>query len=318
MTGKNNEIVITRVIDAPRERVFEAWTDPKQVVKWWGPYGFTTTIHEMDVRTGGVWKHTMHGPDGTDYPNHKTFLEVVKPERIVLQQEGGKPGDKGVCFKGSWTFEALGNKTKLTLRMEFPDAEERDRVNTVYRAIEGGNQTLNRLQGYMAGGCKEFIIAREFDAPRELVWKSFTEPERMKDWWGPKGAEILNGKMDFRVGGFYHYGMRYAGKDMWGKQVYLEINPPEKIVFINSFSDEKGGLTRHPMSPSWPIQMLTIITFTENAGKTTFTVQWSPINPDENERKTFEGGFDSMKGGWSGTFENLAAYLAREQAGNRK
>ena len=86
----DREIVISRVFDAPRERVFEAMTDPKQVVKWWGPNGFTTTIHEMDVRPGGVWRHTMHGPDGTDYPNKSVFLEVVKPERIVYKHSGGK------------------------------------------------------------------------------------------------------------------------------------------------------------------------------------------------------------------------------------
>jgi uncharacterized protein YndB with AHSA1/START domain len=77
------EIVITRVFDAPCELVFDAMADPKQVVQWWGPIGFTTTIHGMDVRTGGVWRHTMHGPDGTDYPNKSIFIEVVRPERIV-------------------------------------------------------------------------------------------------------------------------------------------------------------------------------------------------------------------------------------------
>ena len=77
------EIRITRVFDAPRELVFEAWTDRDQVVEWWGPHGFTTTIHEMDVRPGGVWRFVMHGPDGTDYNNHVVFEEVVEPERLA-------------------------------------------------------------------------------------------------------------------------------------------------------------------------------------------------------------------------------------------
>src|SRR4051794_29231769 len=79
----DREIVFSRVFDAPRELVWKAWTEPHHVTKWWGPNGFTTTIHEMDVRTGGTWHHTMHGPDGTDYPNKSIFVEVVKPERIV-------------------------------------------------------------------------------------------------------------------------------------------------------------------------------------------------------------------------------------------
>ena len=146
----DREIVITRVFDAPREMVWEAWTDPTQVVQWWGPRGFTDTIHEMDVRPGGVWRHTMHGPDGTDYPNESVFIEVVKPERIVFSHGGGKPGDVGVQFQSTWTFEAQGEKTKLTLRMVFASAAARDHVVKTYRAIEGGHQTLDRLGEYLA------------------------------------------------------------------------------------------------------------------------------------------------------------------------
>ena len=146
------EIVITRVFDAPRELVFEAMSDPKQVVHWRGPRGFTTTIHEMDVRPGGVWRHTMHGPDGTDYPNKTVFIEVVKPERIVYSNVGGKKGDPGAQFEATWTFEAQGDKTKLILRMVFPSAAVREHVVSVYGAIEGGKQTLERLAEHLAQG----------------------------------------------------------------------------------------------------------------------------------------------------------------------
>jgi uncharacterized protein YndB with AHSA1/START domain len=91
-------IVLTRVFDAPRELVWDAWTDPKKIVQWWGPRGFTTTIREMDLRPGGIWRHTMHGPDGTDYPNKSKFIEVVKPERISYSHSGGKKGDPGAQF----------------------------------------------------------------------------------------------------------------------------------------------------------------------------------------------------------------------------
>src|ERR1044071_1331635 len=101
---KERELVISRLFDAPREMVWAAWTDPKQVVKWWGPNGFTTTIHEMDVRPGGVMRHTMHGPDGTDYPNKSTFLEVKPPELLRYSHGGGKKGERGVAFEATWTF----------------------------------------------------------------------------------------------------------------------------------------------------------------------------------------------------------------------
>jgi uncharacterized protein YndB with AHSA1/START domain len=143
------EIVITRVFDAPREVVWDAWTDPKQVVKWWGPRGFTTTIREMDVRPGGAWIHTMHGPDGANYPGKSVFLEVVKPERIVLSHGGGKEGGPGANFKATWTFEAEGDQTKVTIRMVFDSTEARDMVIKEFGAVEGGKQTLQRLGEYL-------------------------------------------------------------------------------------------------------------------------------------------------------------------------
>ncbi len=146
------EIVISRAFDAPRELVWDAWTDPKQVVKWWGPFGFTTTIHEMDVRPGGTWKHTMHGPDGTDYPNKSVFVEVVKPERIVYTHGGGAKGKPGANFTATWTFEEEAGKTKVTIRMIFGSAEERDLIAREYGAIEGGKQTLERLSKLLESG----------------------------------------------------------------------------------------------------------------------------------------------------------------------
>jgi uncharacterized protein YndB with AHSA1/START domain len=143
------EIVISRVFDAPREMVWDAWTDPKQVVKWWGPRGFTTTIHEMDVRPGGVWHQTMHGPDGANYPGKIVFSEVLKPERIVLTHSGGQEGGRVVNFKSTWTFEAEGDQTRVTIRMVFDSAEAREFVVKEHGAIEGGKQTLQRLGEYM-------------------------------------------------------------------------------------------------------------------------------------------------------------------------
>lgn len=159
---------------------------------------------------------------------------------------------------------------------------------------------------------KDFVISRVFDAPRDLVWKCFTDPHHMNQWWGPKGAAIGKSKMDFRVGGTYHYAMeRDDGTVMWGRMVFRKISPQDRLEFINSFSDEAGGLSRHPMAPTWPIEMLSVFTFEElPGGKTRFTVNWSPFNPTEEERKTFDQGHDSMTMGWSGTLDKLEAHLA--------
>ncbi len=145
----DREIVVERVLDAPRELVWEAWTNPKHVAQWWGPDGFTTTIEKMDFRVGGVWKHVMHGPDGTDYPNSSVFREIVKHERIVFAHGGGREGGPGVSFTATWTFEALGNKTRLTMRLLFDTPAGRDLAAREYGAVEGGRQTLARLAEYL-------------------------------------------------------------------------------------------------------------------------------------------------------------------------
>ncbi len=125
-------------------------TDPRHVIHWWGPRGFSTTIEKMDVRPGGVWKHVMHGADGTEYPNKSIFKEVVKPERLVFSHGGGKKGGPGANFVATWTFEAVfTGKTKVTIHMVFGSAADRDFVVKEFGAIEGGKQTLERLSGYL-------------------------------------------------------------------------------------------------------------------------------------------------------------------------
>ncbi len=316
----DNEIVITRVFDAPRELVWEAMTNPKHVVNWWGPTGFSTTIETMDVRPGGVWKHVMQGPDGAKYPNKSIFKELVKPEKIVYSHGGGREDGSGpgANFTATWTFEEVApGKTRITARMVFPTAEARNIVVKEYGAIEGGKQTLGRLAEYlptMTVGEKEFVITRTFAAPRDLVWKAWTERDRLLQWFGPKGLTISTATVDFRPGGVFHYGMKSPdGKMIWGKFVYREIVAPEKIVFISSFSDEKGGLTRHPMSAGWPLEMLSTTTFAEHDGKTLLTIRWTPDNATEEELKSFIAAKPGMSQGWSGTFEQLTEYLAKQQ-----
>jgi uncharacterized protein YndB with AHSA1/START domain len=157
---------------------------------------------------------------------------------------------------------------------------------------------------------KPFVITRTFNAPRELVWKAWSEPERLAKWWGPKGSTVGAIKMDFRVGGTNHYSFHFANQDMWGKMYYRELVRPERMVWVNTFSDPKGGITKHPLDPSWPAELLTTVTFQEQGGKTTVTVEWIPINATEAEATTFDEGRKSMTMGWSGTFDLLDAYLA--------
>ncbi len=155
-----------------------------------------------------------------------------------------------------------------------------------------------------------FTISRTMDASRDRVWNAFTNPEAMQHWWGPKGFAVTFQRMDFRPGGTYHYRLRSPdGKDLWGKFEYLEISKPARLVWFNMFSDPQGGTTQHPLNPDWPTRMRTVVTFVEKDGKTVVTVQWTPIDASAAERETFEKGRSSMNQGWSGTFEQLEAYL---------
>lgn len=147
-SAAGREVEVSRTFSASADTLWEAWTNPERVVLWWGPRGFTTTNHEIDVRPGGVWAHTMHGPDGTDYPNSSVFREIVKPERIVYSH-GGREGGPGAHFVATWTFEALGKQTRLTLRLVFDTSAERDLVAAKYGVIEGGKQTLARLAEFL-------------------------------------------------------------------------------------------------------------------------------------------------------------------------
>jgi uncharacterized protein YndB with AHSA1/START domain len=146
----DREIVIDRIVDAPRELVWRAWTQLEHLESWWGPDGFTTTTHEFDVRPGGVWRFIMHGPDGTDYNNRVTFRELAPPERLAYVHDDDGEGAIGE-FNSTVTFEDLGDKTRVTMRSQFASKAERDRVVEEFGAIEGGKQTLARLAEYVAG-----------------------------------------------------------------------------------------------------------------------------------------------------------------------
>jgi uncharacterized protein YndB with AHSA1/START domain len=143
---EDRDIVITRVFDAPRELVFKAWTDPKHLMRWWGPKGFTNTIQEVEVKPGGVWRFVMHGPDGMNYKNEIHFLEIEAPALLVYAHGGNGDEQHQVIVD----FAQQEEKTKLTMRMRFNSVAERNRVVKEYGAVEGAKSTLDRLEEELA------------------------------------------------------------------------------------------------------------------------------------------------------------------------
>ncbi|GLW24621.1 ATPase [Microbispora triticiradicis] len=147
-TTTDREIVLSRAIGAPRELVFEAFTQVRHLSQWWGPEGFTTTTRSFEFRVGGAWAFVMHGPDGTDYQEWITWTEIVPPERIALVH--GEYRDDPNAFESVLTFELVGEKTRITMRTVFPTKELREEAVQKYHAIEGGEQTLGNLAAYVA------------------------------------------------------------------------------------------------------------------------------------------------------------------------
>ena len=143
----DREIELSREFDAPRELVFQAYTDPAHAGHWWGPDGFTNTVHEMDVRPGGMWRFIMHGPDGRDWSNRITYQEVSPPERLVYLHGEDVDDDPG-AFHVTVRFDDLGGRTRVTQRMVFASKAQRDGVVS-FGAIELGKQTMNKLAAYL-------------------------------------------------------------------------------------------------------------------------------------------------------------------------
>jgi uncharacterized protein YndB with AHSA1/START domain len=153
-------------------------------------------------------------------------------------------------------------------------------------------------------------ITYTFNAPRELVFKAFTESQHLQNWWGPKGWTFQVAKADFRPGGVFHYSQKPADGDiMWVKFVYSEIVPLEKIVYTSFFSDEEGNIVRAPFDVNWPLETLNTMTFIEDGEKTTITMIVLPVSPTEEEIKTFEASVEMVREGFTGTFKQLAEYL---------
>lgn len=302
-TDADRAIVGTRTFDAPRELVFRTWSDAEHLARWWGPNGFTLTTSQFEFRPGGIWEFVMHGPDGRDYKNRIEYMEIVALSRIAYRHTTGP------FFDAEAVFEERDGQTSVTLRMTFATAELRDRVAEEYGAVEGLHQTLGRLAERLEA-TPVFELTREFDAPRDLVWAAWTDEKHLTRWWGPVGLKMESLTNDFRVGGRMLYGMSAEnGQVMWGRWIYREIVPPEKLVFVVSFSDENGGITRAPFAGDWPLEMMGILSLTENAGRTTVTLQSIPLDAGDAQRATFHAGFASMRGGWGATLDQLANYL---------
>jgi uncharacterized protein YndB with AHSA1/START domain len=180
--NSSNEIRLTRVYDAPVRAVWDAWTIPEQVEKWWGPRGFTLTTHSKELRVGGTWRYTMHGPDGVDYPNIATYYVVEPYEKLVYDH--GATDETPPLFRVTVTFKEENGRTTMEMISTLASREAAQEIKKLIKRA-GGNATWDRLAEYLAQtvtGKHCFVINRTFEAPIGRVFEMWATPEHLEKW----------------------------------------------------------------------------------------------------------------------------------------
>lgn len=301
-----SEILCERVLDAPRDLVWRAFTDVGHVSAWWGPRGFRTATISRDFTPGGRWRFTMHGPDGRRYENLVTYIEIEEPARLVYRH-GGDAAVEPVRFEAITTFdESEPGRTLLRMRLRFASDSERRAVIEAYGADDGLIETVGRFAEHLSarasGVWREsvtrvrpeetaLIISRVFAAPVALVWRAWTEPEMLRRWFCPLDCEPLEVSGDLRLGGEYRESMRCGGTVHTARGVYREIEPERRLVFTHRWQ-----------TPDAPETLVTVRFAALSASATEVRLTQTGLSSDDSAGSHAEG--------WSSCFEHLAECLS--------
>jgi uncharacterized protein YndB with AHSA1/START domain len=311
------EIRLTRTYDAPLALVWEAWTKPEHLAKWWGPRGFTITTHARDLRVGGIWDYTMHGPDGKDWPNFTRYHEVV-PESRLVYDHGASAADGKPLFRVTATFRDIGGRTELDIVMllETPEAARETRV---FIKMAGGNSTWDRLAEYVEQQHTQreiFVVARSFDVSVERLYELWTTPEHVVQWLPPTGFSMTFRRVDMRLGGHGEFVMSNGDASMQGRFTYVEMQRPDRLVYTQCFLDAEGQVLRHLGPTPWPGELRNTVIFTaEGPNQSRVTVRTEVEGAASAEEvSAFLAERGGMTRGWSGSFDKLDAELAAVQA----
>ncbi len=317
MTRKNNDTVrstssfrvaVSRDFDKPAEQIFDAWLDRENVGRWWfaTPEGKMTRV-EIDPRVGGDF--VIAEQRGDELAEHfGEYVEIERPRRLVFSFRMDK---KEAPSRVTVEIASSGERCRLDLShsMDTKRAQYEDQVRS------GWNTALESLDRVLST-TEELVITRIFDAPRELVWNAWTDPEHLMRWWGPKIFTCPVAKIDFRVGGRILSCMRSESgpeiwrKGIWGIGVYKEIVPLEKIVCTDSFADEHGNVvpaSYYGMEGEFPLEMLITVTFEKLEGnRTRMTLKHRGLPAGEHMAGAIQG--------WSESFDKLAEILKQAAA----
>jgi len=302
----SNIIYINRLLNASVAQVWAAWVDEARVIQWWGPRGFSVTSRGKHVRPGGTWDYTMHGPDGTDYPNLATYHDVIP--QALLVYDHGSDGTSPPLFRVRVEFTALGTQTQMAMQMILPTAEAAQQIRGFVKQA-GGDTTWDRLSEYLdkaTTGKEYFVINRVFDASQEAMFAMWTEPHQLTRWLPAFTTQEFI-EADIRAGGraFSKITDLYGTK--YGLEEYLEITKPSRIVYVQQFTDKQRKPLRHPQAPTWPLRMLTVVELTaETATKTRVTLTWEPYgDTTDEEMAAFVAARGRLSQTWTTVFDKL-------------
>jgi len=273
-----DELTIARFFDAPRERVWKAWTEPERMKKWWGPQYFTAPVINIDLRAGGKYLYCMRGPDNKDYWSTGVYREIVPMERLVLtdsfaDEKGNVVPASYYGMTGDWprellvtvTFEEIGSMTKMHLKQEgIPSGQMRDLTRAGWSGsfdkLAESIVPIDRTRIIAEPGKQEIIITRVFDAPRKLVFQAYTDHNLITQWWGPERFTTSIDKLSAKPGGAW----RFVQNDRKGNifafhGVYHDVVSPARIVDTFEYEGRPGHVS------------LETTTFEEFEGKTRVT-----------------------------------------------
>jgi uncharacterized protein YndB with AHSA1/START domain len=275
-----SELVLARVFDAPRERVWTAWTDPAEFKRWWGPKGYTIPACTIDLRVGGKYLYCMRSPEGTDYWATGTYREIVPPRKFVATDSFadakgnvvpasayGMKSEMPLEMLVTVTFEDLAGKTQVTLRHAgLPAGSDQD------GAEQGWSESFEKLAASLAEVSpgtglitdrtkRQVVMSRVFNAPRDRVFHAYTDPKLIPKWWGLRRQTTTVDTMDVRRGGRWRYVCRDPDRTEYGfRGEYREVQRPERIVSTFEFEGMPGHIIEETA------------TFEEQGGKTKVTI----------------------------------------------
>lgn len=296
MTEVTAEVTVTRMIDAPADLVFRAWTEGEHLAKWYAPEGFGVARAESDAKQGGAFTIVMQGPDGAEYPVWGTYIEFDPPTKLVASSTAAGPdGTPALDSVTTVTLVDHGGKTEMTVH-EKASALTPEAAPMLAGMEVGLLQTLRKLDDVVTGAIdRSIVLSRMLEAPREQVFELWTSAEHLADWWGPNGSTTTTHEADIRPGGVWRFTMHGPdGTDYPNVLHYEDVDPPELITFVHG--DDVGEMP--PFRGT--------ITFDDFQGMTILTMRSVFVSADELQRQVEKVG--AIEGG-NQTLDRLVGYV---------